>query len=975
MASATANLPPTVQDPVSTVIDNGTLNQFLQSDHVQKLFNQPNIVIHAIPHNDSPTAYRMVKSGTSIELTTHERSDQSDLPSNNKKISNGVDKHKETFLPSKKNGKSEIVLVPIVRKRKECGHFEPCESLTCDVVYQQYEDEKGLTPLISTSLKEEEIDEEVSKQCECQKYDPLSSNDDHSQSASTELYKCNKCTTCDICGMKFDNLVDHLNHKKCKRKSDFLHNIATPTEVFKYKMRQRELQILDDAKFKKTSDYLDPVMGFSRTMTALTNNDELIIIPKAPPPHYKLFNSNTSPMNNLINLNNYYGQGRYGSNYCNSFKNNYRSKKLLDADKELTSAMITSIIESCQKSIESRPKRDKTNYLSLRYKSEKPHYLSSKHIKLSDHLNGGTVEIKDLTNAQFNYPIDANMLVQKSNTYPKKNTKTNIQDKNNLNSLDQQPVLTSLGLTPTNQKAPESSQILKKESKNSEKKVKAFTNLASTDENNSQTSEYKLEVTLQNENEKPMITPLLKSPNENKKFKAIANKNQLASKHLVNILPKPSDKIASEEICSKLEVSSQKEVIELFKKQKFKKRSRKKLLKKGKFKCTHCQKGFSSIEYCKLHIARHENNTAFFCRICEKGFVDKYEMKKHSEVSHKIGEVKCEMCNSIVSSVEELNKHMKNPSTKLEHKCLECSECFDTCRGLDYHMRKIHGFLICAICKHQIAKLKIKRHLMLEHSISKNRVESNLNKLSLEPEKNDSASLENSINEVDLQPIEKIQFPKENKTNDDCLARSRTSRRKLSKEMFLCTVCDRRFENEKQFQIHLANNPMKFTTCSKCSKKFHRKAECNEHNKTCGTNVIIPVKQAVKRKISKYLNENLNLKNGKFSTVATNSTEVNSADQNQNTALKHEKCDQLEVVKMEDVAKNIEKSKDIAKNSIKTKALNGVKEDLNSSEFVKVTENENVWELNVNLSEANFIESSCKLMQSILHDHDYLETH
>lgn len=293
-----------------------------------------------------------------------------------------VPTEEENFLPSKSNGKSEILLVPIVRKRKECGHFEPCESLVCDVDVQQYEDDEGTSPLVAFEIDEDEIDAPATKHCKNEKCDALNIDHDRCRRALILLNRCDKTEICDICKFKFKSKKAHVNHKKCRRRSNYHHHIATSTEVFKVRMREKELQILEAARTKKRIDYFDPVKGFKNTMEALTNNDELIIIPKMPPKTSKF----TIPVNtNSLSHSNFNNNIYHNNNNSLNVSNKYYkpgSKKIQssDSDKELTSEMIQKIIRTCQKSID---------------KNERIKPSSLKQLKLAEHLNGATVKVFD----------------------------------------------------------------------------------------------------------------------------------------------------------------------------------------------------------------------------------------------------------------------------------------------------------------------------------------------------------------------------------------------------------------------------------------------------------------------------------------------------------------------------------------------------------------------------------------------------
>jgi hypothetical protein len=425
----------------------------LQSDSVRRLFNQPNIVIHAIPRNNSPTAFRMVRPKSFADQNNLVNGDyqllnKPDVSIQVISLSSDETSDVENLLPSKNNGKSEILLVPITRKRKECGHFEPCESLVCNVIVHEHKDDEGITPLISFNIEDDEIDSLVTKHCEYNNCDALSIDHDCCRRASIKLYHCDKCIVCDICGISFKTRKARVNHKKCRRKMVYQHNTATPSTIFKYRMRERELQILEAARAKRSCDYLDPILGFNRTMETLTKNDELIIIPKMPP-HTKVSKANFSPINNNpsgssnnidqininynnsnnnnnnnnvnnnknnnnnnnINNNNNNSNNNNNNNHnnhnntINNINNNTNLKSILgnnkmqtsSADRELTSEMISSIILSCQNSLSNN-------------QIEKSSSLPSQEIKLADHFNGGTVDIMDTPISQDQEYIDVSAL-------------------------------------------------------------------------------------------------------------------------------------------------------------------------------------------------------------------------------------------------------------------------------------------------------------------------------------------------------------------------------------------------------------------------------------------------------------------------------------------------------------------------------------------------------------------------------------
>ncbi|KAJ8686764.1 hypothetical protein QAD02_022558 [Eretmocerus hayati] len=885
MASATA-MP--VQAPLASAAHktNSSIAQILQSDSVRRLLNQPNLAIHTVPRTSSPAAYRMIKPKPSIEkknvvngeLQLPQKSEVSIQVIN---LPNKDQSEDENLLPSKYNGKSEILLVPIKRELKECGHIEDCESLICNVIVKQYEDDEGITPLISANISDdEEIDAPLTKHCENVKCDALSIDHDRCRRASIPLFSCDKLSMCSICETKFDSQIEFVNHQDCKKKNVYQFNLATPSDIFKWRMREREVQILEEDKMKQNSIYLDPIKGFNYAMEALKKNDELVVIPRMLPVQPKL-----SKQNYYNHSNNYYIKRNRGVRTTSV----NRRLQAPEIDKELTSEMISDIILSCQNSIE----QDRMNV--------KNHVQTPKQIKLSDHLNGGTVNVMDSMTTLNQSFINAIGLAAKSPSNISKQihhpSGHSTPLKTNNNSSQQKH--TQISALLENGSALGGNKLLLQ---NHPYKVVPIAQLKSEPSLLHQTQgmpkfcvvpdtsminmSYKVVPIAEMKSEPSLLHKLQGMPkfcvvpdtsaasqptSSTKKLiqqRKLSKKDKrvvppltlrkIPVKNTQNIGPvkfRPLPSIASANVRN---VEAKMGNPLKAKRQKVRKRHRKKMLKKGKFRCTHCAKRFSSIDYCKIHIARHENNPGFFCRLCEKGFLNKYVMKKHLDSEHRAGEVRCEMCNCILPSVQELIDHMKTPSVKIKRGCSDCSKGFDTCYQLDYHSRKEHGFLICAICKRQIARTKMKKHLMLEHSISKNRIETGFEKLTQAPTDDELVSEDNLICETE-EPVAKVAEPvvEEKKEEADCLARGRSARRRNSKEFFNCTVCERRFDNEKQYQIHLANNPMKFTVCPNCGKKFHRKSECNEHVKTCDVKITTPVQKKPRKRRSSLREETL----------------------------------------------------------------------------------------------------------------------
>ncbi|XP_015585574.1 uncharacterized protein LOC107263164 [Cephus cinctus] len=265
-----------------------SLSEILQSDPVKRLFNQPNIVIETIPVGASASSSTVLnksifvnkKNGTRQDLHGKNQPEISILPV---RYVPGENKEEGTHLPSKKDGKSEITLLPIKRERKKCGHYEPCENIVCDVAVQQYIDHNGVSPMLAVNIEPHEINAPVSKHCKNTRCDTLSIDHNRCRRALIKLYRCDTLQICDICGIKIKTRKAFVRHKKCNRKEEYRHNETDGAQILKERMRERELQMMEASRTKR-NEYVDPDTEYNRVIEALKKNEELIVIPKSVPP-------------------------------------------------------------------------------------------------------------------------------------------------------------------------------------------------------------------------------------------------------------------------------------------------------------------------------------------------------------------------------------------------------------------------------------------------------------------------------------------------------------------------------------------------------------------------------------------------------------------------------------------------------------------------------------------------------------------
>ena len=79
-----------------------------------------------------------------------------------------------------------------------------------------------------------------------------------------------------------------------------------------------------------------------------------------------------------------------------------------------------------------------------------------------------------------------------------------------------------------------------------------------------------------------------------------------------------------------------------------------------KFACEICEKGFTSNDYKKQHIAVvHGEEKKIVCNVCSSSFGFKNELTSHRENNHQGGRHICKSCDKIFASTRSLKEHFK----------------------------------------------------------------------------------------------------------------------------------------------------------------------------------------------------------------------------------------------------------------------------------------------------------------------------
>ncbi|XP_011702838.1 PREDICTED: uncharacterized protein LOC105458923 [Wasmannia auropunctata] len=632
-------------DTMSNIYPNNTikptLSEVLQSDSVKRLFNQPNLIIKAIP-------LKLAESGN---MFSHKRNGMNSISNCTKsEISilpvRTADEEKEdaNLLPSKiEHKKSEIALLPI--EKKSCGHYEPCENIVCDVTLQQYVDKDGVSPMLALSIEEDEINAPVEKHCGNKYCDALSIDHNRCRRALIELYRCDRSHVCDICGVTLKKRISRVYHRNCTRKKKYVHNDVDRLHLQKERMRIRELQILEISRTKKR-DYSDP----DSAMETLRRNEELIIIPQKASSQRPIVTVTSVPSTQLTSTN----------------VINVQQPIKINAPTTNTTSIFKSVISSNAPYSESKVRLlGQVRYPSLQQNS---------------HLGSTTVpiSIRAPTPIQAQSPVLAPAPVP---TLTLALTPTAAASAPvPVTTPTSVPTLT-LTLAPTSAAVPALAPI----------SAPSVVTTSASPTVPSHKQYIRLAVTPQTTTAQPItINNWIVSPSHILTTVAGQPKTLLAPIRVVpitNLISPPSLLhrtqgipkfcIVAENLATPMTVSSSVQptaatvntattqvnnTSNLAENNPIPKvRKPSKLNKKKKsFFCNYCKKSITTDWYFKMHIAKHKGEKLFFCHFCDESFSNNYDLKKHVINKH-IGqkELACDKCNYTSTSLASYKNHIQ----------------------------------------------------------------------------------------------------------------------------------------------------------------------------------------------------------------------------------------------------------------------------------------------------------------------------
>uniref|UniRef100_A0A2A4K7B4 C2H2-type domain-containing protein n=1 Tax=Heliothis virescens TaxID=7102 RepID=A0A2A4K7B4_HELVI len=142
----------------------------------------------------------------------------------------------------------------------------------------------------------------------------------------------------------------------------------------------------------------------------------------------------------------------------------------------------------------------------------------------------------------------------------------------------------------------------------------------------------------------------------------------------------------------------------------------------SKLKCSFCPHTFDRFKMLQEHMYTHYDN--YVCDVCHAGFVNQRMLANHS-VSHKVGRFKCTHCDEEFETIQKKRYHEKMVHLMSLNKCGYCDEKFLWYPQKCAHMAEVHGKAImkpqeCKACNKIFeSKRKLQIHVRRDHLLER----------------------------------------------------------------------------------------------------------------------------------------------------------------------------------------------------------------------------------------------------------------
>ena len=138
------------------------------------------------------------------------------------------------------------------------------------------------------------------------------------------------------------------------------------------------------------------------------------------------------------------------------------------------------------------------------------------------------------------------------------------------------------------------------------------------------------------------------------------------------------------------------------------------------WKCTMCNKYYSSTEALAVHIRTHNKETSktYSCSECNKKFTGQYGLNKHTqEAIH--NSISCKICKEEFVTRCSLMVHRHREHDSKVFSCQICSKMLSSKGNLTRHIQRVHHKsepFVCLVCQARFArKWALTKHLQAIH--------------------------------------------------------------------------------------------------------------------------------------------------------------------------------------------------------------------------------------------------------------------
>ncbi|CAG4958862.1 unnamed protein product [Colias eurytheme] len=143
--------------------------------------------------------------------------------------------------------------------------------------------------------------------------------------------------------------------------------------------------------------------------------------------------------------------------------------------------------------------------------------------------------------------------------------------------------------------------------------------------------------------------------------------------------------------------------------------------------CALCHSTFETFKMLLQHMNGHYRN--YICEVCDMGFINQHRLRNHKR-THEIGTFKCSFCDKVFSTRVRKQCHEKythNTSARYTTMCPHCDKTFNSYYQRNRHMFDEHNIAAatykCNVCdKSFILKSKLTSHIKKVHLMERNHI-------------------------------------------------------------------------------------------------------------------------------------------------------------------------------------------------------------------------------------------------------------